>query len=349
MNQSRKSRIISLTMIGLSILLVVLIAFSNSELTSAWGALQSMHKGYLALCALCLAGYVTAEGLGLYLCLRARGYRIALPSAIHLSLQGLYYANITPGSSGGQPMQAYLMSQRSIPVGVGASALSVRFFFNQLVMVGMTGVLWLCNAAFCQAQLGRVKMLIILGCAINFAAVPLVLLAMFRREWLDRLAALLLRLGTRLRLVKQPEVLNERIRRILDSYHDSMVGVARRPGQLLTQLLVSLAEMLCLTSVTVCVYRAFGQAGTAWYELLAVSIMLFVSASYTPLPGASGAQEGGFLLYYRGIFAGGTISVALLVWRFMTYYAILLIGAGDALISSFRKKYRQVEAECDAD
>ena len=158
-----------------------------------------------------------------------------------------------------------------------------------------------------------------------------------------------MRLGTRLRLVKQPEVLDERIRRILDSYHDSMVGVARRPGQLLTQLLVSLAEMLCLTSVTVCVYRAFGQAGTAWYELLAVSIMLFVSASYTPLPGASGAQEGGFLLYYRGLFAGGTISVALLVWRFMTYYAILLIGAGDALISSFRKKYRQVEAECDAD
>ena len=349
MNQSRKSRIISLTMIGLSILLVVLIAFSNSELTSAWGALKSMHRGYLALCALCLAGYVTAEGLGLYLCLRARGYRIALSSAVHLSLQGLYYANITPGSSGGQPMQAYLMSQRSIPVGVGVSALSVRFFFNQLVMVGMTGVLWLCNAAFCQAQLGRVRMLIILGCVVNFAAVPLVVLAMFRREWLDRLAALLLRLGTRLRLVKQPEVLDERIRRILDSYHDSMVGVARRPGQLLTQLLVSLAEMLCLTSVTVCVYRAFGQAGTAWYELLAVSIMLFVSASYTPLPGASGAQEGGFLLYYRGIFTGGTISVALLVWRFMTYYAILLIGAGDALISSFRKKYRQVEAECDAD
>ena len=182
MNQSRKSRIISLSMIGLSIFMVMLIAFSNSELTSAWGALQSMHKGYLALCALCLAGYVAAEGLGLYMCLRARGYRIALPSAIHLSLQGLYYANITPGSSGGQPMQVYLMNQRSIPVGVGASALSVRFFFNQLVMVGMTGVLWLCNAAFCQAQLGRVRMLIILGCVVNFAAVPLVVLAMFRRE-----------------------------------------------------------------------------------------------------------------------------------------------------------------------
>ena len=84
-------------------------------------------------------------------------------------------------------------------------------------------------------------------------------------------------------------------------------------------------------------------------ELITMGVLLYIGASYTPLPGASGAQEGGFLLYYRGIFAGGTISVALLVWRFMTYYTILLIGAGDALVSSFRKKYRQVEAECDAD
>ena len=54
--------------------------------------------------------------------------------------------------------------------------------------------------------------------------------------------------------------------------------------------------------------------------------MLFISASYTPLPGASGAQEGGFLLYFNGIFTEGTIGLALLVWRFFTYYIFLLIG-----------------------
>ena len=76
--------------------------------------------------------------------------------------------------------------------------------------------------------------------------------------------------------------------------------------------------------------------------LLAVALLLFVSASYTPLPGASGAQEGGFLLYYRGIFIGGTITVALLVWRFFTYYLFLLTGAADALIGTLRRKRRPV-------
>ena len=40
--------------------------------------------------------------------------------------------------------------------------------------------------------------------------------------------------------------------------------------------------------------------------LLTLSLLLFISASYTPLPGASGAQEGGFLYYFRNIFTGGT-------------------------------------------
>ena len=60
--------------------------------------------------------------------------------------------------------------------------------------------------------------------------------------------------------------------------------------------------------------------------MLTLSCLLFVSASYTPLPGASGAQEGGFLLYFRGIFREGTIGRGLLVWRFFTYYLFLIAG-----------------------
>ena len=40
-----------------------------------------------------------------------------------------------------------------------------------------------------------------------------------------------------------------------------------------------------------------------------------------------GAQEGGFLLYYRDIFPEGIIGLALLVWRFFTYYMFLIVGS----------------------
>lgn len=348
MKQSKRSRIISMALIFCSIALVMVIAFSNSELTNAWQALGSLHKGYLALCVMCLMGYVAMEGAGLRAFLRARGYQLPLKSTVHLSFQGLYYASVTPGSSGGQPMQVYLMKRRGIPVGIGASALTVRFFFNQLSVVALTLLLWLTNFQFCQRQLSGVSALIVIGWLINFAAVPMILLAVFCRALMDRLARWLIGLGARLRIIKRPEETLQRTQRILDHFHDSIRGVMHQRGQIAAQLLFSLAEMLCLTGVAVGVYFAFMQSGTTCGEILTIAFMLYVSASYTPLPGASGAQEGGFLLYYRGIYGSGTLSVALLVWRFMTYYLILITGAADALVTGFRRKYTTVEREVDA-
>jgi len=73
--------------------------------------------------------------------------------------------------------------------------------------------------------------------------------------------------------------------------------------------------------------------------------LLFASTSYTPLPGASGAQEGGFLVYFRGMFTDANLSVALLLWRFMTYYSSLLIGAAHQLFSAMKKRHTPIETE----
>ena len=103
-------------------------------------------------------------------------------------------------------------------------------------------------------------------------------------------------------------------------------------------------SLLALMSSIVFVYYAFGLSGRPWYLLLSLSFALFVSASYTPLPGASGAQEGGFMYYFRGIFPGGKTGLALLIWRFFTYYLFLFVGVVflllQKLIRSSTKKDR---------
>ena len=98
------------------------------------------------------------------------------------------------------------------------------------------------------------------------------------------------------------------------------------PKEIFLQMLCSGISILGLTGSVVFAYYAFGQSGTPWIRVLTLSCLLFVSASYTPLPGASGAQEGGFLLYFRGIFKDGTIGLGLLIWRFFTYYLFLIVG-----------------------
>ena len=165
---------------------------------------------------------------------------------------------------------------------------------------------------------------------------PLILLVAFHRPLVQRIAAFFIRLGHRMRLVKDPEVATLRVNTALDSYHASVLRLSRHPRQILIQLGLSALSVLGLMSVILFVYRAFGESGTPWYQLLTISFLLFLSASYTPLPGASGAQEGGFLLYYRGLFTQGTAGLALLVWRFMTYYLFLIIGAAATILTHLR-------------
>ena len=57
--------------------------------------------------------------------------------------------------------------------------------------------------------------------------------------------------------------------------------------------------------VPLCLYRAFGLSGWAPADLFTLQLLLFIAAAFVPLPGAAGAQEGGFYLFFRGVFPEG--------------------------------------------
>ena len=70
-------------------------------------------------------------------------------------------------------------------------------------------------------------------------------------------------------------------------------------------------------------------------------IDLLTYPGMVPLPGAAGASEGGFLLFFSPFFGAAT-AVAMLIWRFLTYYLMLIVGSlivvFDEVISLKRSK-----------
>ena len=341
LNKKKLTKMFSIGVILLFIGLVLYLVFGNQELGDVWAVLGSLNKADLALCVACYAGFVLTEGIGLWAFLRMEGFKTRISAAIHFSFAGIFYANITPSSTGGQPMQVYLMTKEGVSGGVATSALTARYFFNQLAIVVLTAALWIAFPAFVDGQLGSVIGLVALGWTVNMLAIPLVILVMLNQRMVEKVAYWGIDLMVKMRLCKRPEHWKERAKATLDLFHGSLFHLVKKPWQLLWQFLLSMAQVVCLMMVPALVYRALGLSGTPWYHLLTVACMLFVSASYTPLPGASGAQEGGFLLYFRGLMPEGTISIALLVWRFMTYYLCLIVGAADQLYVFIRKRLRK--------
>lgn len=341
-------KLLNFLLIALPLLMVIIIAFSNSEITNAWDTLFTLRLKWVLAALAGWFAYLFFDAVSFHSFLNRQNFPIPLRFSLYISLIGFYYSNITPGASGGQPMQIYYLNKRKIPVGIASSGISLKFFCSQFMMVFIAAVLWFFNRDFCAAQLGGAKWIILIGGAINFAAVPGILLVALHRPLVQSIVQFLIRAGGKLRLVKNPEQATLHVSAVLDTYHTSILRLGRHPGQILLQLLVSGLSVLGLLSVPVSVYHAFGLGGTPWYQLLTVSFLLFLSVSYTPLPGASGAQEGGFLVFYRGLIPPGTIGLALLVWRFFTYYLFLLVGAGLTLIASLRATPAEAGASDDA-
>ena len=325
-------KILSFLFIALSITAVFFIAFSNEDLTNAWDAIKQMNLVWLGCIFACWLIYTVCDGMNYWFFLRGQGFSISIGRAINVALIGFYYCNITPSSAGGQPMQVNSMRKAGIPVGYGTMAVTIRFITNQTMTSVIALVLYLLNRDFVQQQLAGAIWLVRIGWMINFAAVPLVLLAAFKRNWVQKIMETLIGGLEKLHLIRNREAAVSKVTEVLDTYHSALLDLMHSPGQILLQFLCSTVGLTALFGTTVFVYYAFGMSGTPWYQVLTISCLLFVSASYTPLPGASGAQEGGFLLYFRDIFRDGTIGLALLIWRFFTFYIYLIVGVFTILI-----------------
>ena len=337
MNPALK-KTLSILFIVFSVVAVICVAFGNRELHDAWGVIMNQDPLWLLGLLGCWFAYAFFDSLGSWFCLRRQGYPLRITTVFSITLIGFFYSNITPGASGGQPMQVNSMFRAGVPVGNGTTAVTVRLLANQFTVSVLALVLMFLNRSFVYQQLEGAVWLVRIGWIVNAAVVPLTLLAAFRRSWLQKLVGGLIRFLARLRLVRDPEEMQEKVSGILDTYHDALSTLLRSPAQILAQCLCSTVSLLALTGSIVFVYHALGMSGTPWYRLLTLSVLLFVSASYTPLPGASGAQEGGFLYYFRGIFTGGTTGIALLIWRFFTYYLFLFVGLFTMLLEKVARR-----------
>lgn len=336
MNRSKWSRIFNITVIVLSVVVVLWIVLSTDDLRRVGRELTSLDGRWLAAAFACYGGYLLMESLGLMALVRAQGYRLGLGSAVHLSLTGVFYGYVTPGYSGGQPMEIYHMVRRKIDAGVSLSAVTVRHFFNHLTIVGMTLLLWAANAAFVRAEVGNLTVLIVIGCLMTFANVPLTLAVVLNRPLVERFVRWCIRFLAKHRLCRHPGEWESKAMGTIANCHDAMKALVMRPLQVLAQLVISSVQGLFLMAVPCMVYKALGLSGTAWYQVLTISFLLFVSASYAPLPGATGAQEGGFVVFFEGIF-GASAAVGLLIWRFVTFYLCLLLGCADTVFISSRE------------
>lgn len=324
-------QLFSFLLLLLTLAVVLYIGLSGNDINDLLAALWKLTPVDLLACLACWGLYVIFDALGLHHFLHMQGQKIRFGKSLHAAMTGIYYSNITPGATGGQPMEMYRLSKCGVPIGVSGSAMVVKFVFFQGVLLVLGTVLWICHIPFVHAQATGRLWFVVLGYIANFFTIGMVMLMAISKRAVRWVIGRCIAVGVKLHLCKNPEASHRKWENHCQSFLESVQLMIRHPKDMLIQCLIALGQLLSLMAVILAVYHALGLGRVSMGEMLTLGVLLYIGASYVPLPGASGAQEGGFASLFQGVFPDAQLFVALLIWRFSTYYLSVLVGAAMTL------------------
>lgn len=323
----------------IGVVLLLYLCLSENGLLDLAGHIGSLKTGWLALAFAGMLGELLLDALLIYRFTRLSHRRYTLRHALRSGMTGHFYSAITPFQTGGQPMQVFFMSRQGVDPGVSTAALIQKFLVYQSCLTAYSAFAILACFPLFGGQVGAGFWgLAFAGFCLQAAIIAALVLFSFSRRLTRSLLRFVCRLLQRLRLLSDAGETARQWEGHLDAYHACNRQLLRRKVFLLRACLLTVAQLTCLFSVSYSIYRAFGFVRATALEMLCAQAFVTMLVSVVPLPGAAGASEGGFYVFFSLFFTAATVKSATAIWRFITYYAVILITAPFSFLRKTDKK-----------
>lgn len=287
--------------------------------TAAWLPL------FAALLAVAVAWLV--EAYRLWALLRLLDERIALRPLVRIVLSTAFAAGVTPLASGQGPVQVYLFHREGVSLGKSTAILSIRLLLTTLVYTVTAPLLLL---AFRVSVSQQIHLLLNYAVVFSFALSALILLFIVRPHVTQTAILRLLRARWLARHFhpEKIEALMARLVREVDDFREAISAVdERKLPYLLVAVFLTFGYWVLYYLVAPALLLAFHIP----YDLTRVMVLqtvFFFILSSVPIPGGSGVAELGFASIFTHIVPGSLLGVFVSLWRLITYYLTLLLGAG---------------------
>ena len=110
--------------------------------------LSIANRGYLLLGVIFVLLYYFLKAVCIYSIAKEHNEKITMKQMINQTLITQFFNGITPFSTGGQPMQIYMLKNSGIPVGSATNIIIQDFLMYQLALITMGIVALVSNTIF---------------------------------------------------------------------------------------------------------------------------------------------------------------------------------------------------------
>ena len=279
------------------------------------------------------------EALNLKKALNLCGSKVRFKSTYKYAISGFFASSITPGSSGGDPMQIYLMTKDKIPVSHSAITLLTKLLCFEAVTVIIGAVSYFSKPSLF-SKIGNIKYIVYLGIFLNGLVLTLYILVIFYNKIVTYLVKLLEKILYKIKY-KKTDILIEKINTQVIEYGRVAKTLRKNKLIFIEMLLITLIQMILYYSIPYLVYLAFGLREVNLITFIIVQSVLFISVSALPFPGAVGISEGTFMYLYKNIYGTKLLGSAMIITRFINFYIFVLYSSIITFIVILKENWRK--------
>lgn len=250
-------------------------------------------------------------------------------NSLLLTMRTQFMNAITPFATGGQPYQVYFLNKCGIKPEIGAGIIVQNFIVYQIALVFLGLIALFSNYAFnIFPKSHLLAKLIIIGFIINTFVIVILFIVSFAHKINKKIINMTIRLFTKLRLVKDKEKTLAQWNEYINSFHANARILLQNKKMFFFTILLNFVALVCLYSIPLFVLYAMGDMTSVnAFEAVVTSAYVMLIGSFVPIPGGTGGLEFGFAQFYGFFVKGSILSAAMLIWRFITYYFGLILGA----------------------
>ena len=274
----------------------------------------------------CLFIHWACEAITLHIPIKKMYKDQKFTNSVKVSMIGLLFNNITPFSSGGQPMQAYELTKTGKRVSDSLSAMAMKFIITQTALVVTTLIVIAIEFDFFKNLMQDYIWIAILGFGINILAIILVILAGINKRFITIFTNPIIKFLGKIHILKHPDETKEKLDKSIDNFREQFKFMKSEKKMVLEMFITAVIQSLAYYSITYMVYRAFGNYGITFWQIIPTQAFLLLIMTFIPTPGSGLGAEGGFYLLFNSIFKEGTINMSILFWRMYTFYLPILVG-----------------------
>ena len=295
---------------------------------------------YLLLALLMIEIVIFAGAIKFSVMIHAKTGRWAIGDAIKLPIVGKYYENITPYGAGGQPYQIYHLKKTGMSLGQATALPVINYAFMRLTF-GIISIVFF--ILFPNVVSGWIRIAGYIGILVS-SIIPVTLIGItLSPKATHQLLRFVHWILKKLR-IKRADEYHDKLVATVQHYQHAIAEFRYNKAVLGVSFWLSLLSHLAMASIAFFVMKATPDSHLLMPDMnyLQVTAMFLYAANFiaiVPTPGGAGAAEFSFVSLF-GLYIGGTYLVwAMLLWRFFSFYFVILLGLPTVIVSTLRKKH----------